>query len=54
MQRSIQRFTICCVVILALMVDSLQAALTAEQRKDLKEIGSQLSKIASLVSKKKY
>ena len=42
--RSIQTLTICCMVMLSLMVNSLQAALTAEQRKELKEIGSQLGK----------
>ncbi|HEY0983440.1 c-type cytochrome domain-containing protein [Schlesneria sp. T3-172] len=54
MQRSIPTFSVCCLLILGWMVGSVDAALTAEQRKELKEITSQVSKITSLISKKKF
>ena len=42
-----------CLILVGLAVSSLSAAITSEQKKELKEIGSDLSKIASLISKKK-
>jgi mono/diheme cytochrome c family protein len=54
MRRHILTMTLSCLILAGLTVGSLRAAITADQRKELKEIGSDLSKIASLVSKKKY
>lgn len=54
MRRHILTTAVCLLVMMVFATGTLIAALTPEQRKELKEIGSDLSKIAGLVSKKKY
>ena len=54
MRRTIHTICICCLVLMVLMLGSLRAAITADQKKELKEIGSEIGKISSLVSKKKF
>ena len=54
MRRHIVKMAVYCLILTGLAVSSLPAAITQEQRKELKEIGSDLSKISGLVSKKKY
>ena len=54
MRRTIHTICICCLIMVALMVGSLRAAITSDQKKELKEIGSEIGKISSLVSKKKF
>ena len=54
MQRHLFNAGVCCLILTGLMVGSMHAAITAEQKKELKEIGSDLGKIALLISKKKY
>lgn len=41
-------------ILIGLMVGSLPGAITTEQKKELKEIGADVAKIASMISKKKY
>ena len=52
--RQILTVGVFCLILLCVSVCSLQAALTADQKKELKEIGNDLHKIFSLNSKKKY
>ena len=54
MQRQFLSIAICSLILVGFAAGSLRAAITADQRKELKEIGSDLTKIASLISKKKY
>ena len=54
MQRHILRMTLGFLVLGGLCIGSLAAALTVDQKKELKEIGSEISKISPLISKKKY
>jgi cytochrome c553 len=54
MRRTIHTICIFCLILAMLMVGSLGAAITADQKKELKEIGIEIGKISSLVSKKKF
>lgn len=54
MRRQILGTAVCLLVLLGFAFGTLAAAVTPEQRKELKEIGSDLSKIVGLISKKKY
>lgn len=45
---------ICCSLVTMLTVSVATAAITPEQRKELKDIGSDVGKASSLISKKKY
>lgn len=54
MRRHIQTIAVCSLILVGFVVGSLRAAITADQRKELKEIGSELTKASTLVSKKKY
>lgn len=44
----------CCTIVAALVVSVAVAAVTPEQRKELKDIGSDITKATSLISKKKF
>ncbi len=54
MRQDIFKIAVCCLVVVSLMAGSLRAAISTEQKKEIKEILGDLAKIGSLVSKKKY
>jgi cytochrome c553 len=54
MRRTILTVSFGFLILTVLMIGSLRAAITADQKKELKEIGSEIGKISSLVSKKKF